>query len=119
MSFFKRIFAKRKKGIGQEIKRPAIIERMAAPEKIKEGETLRIVVSGHFSNLSWSLDEAEANTKNNDITVLVIGKKKTGVMSAQALKPYETTVEVKKLKKGRYKIKAAKGPASILELEVK
>ncbi len=119
MSFFKRIFAKRKKEIGQEIKKPAVIERIAAPEKIKEGEILRIVVSGHFSNLSWSLDEAEATTKNNEITVVVIGKKKTGLMAAQVLKPYETTVEVKKLKKGRYKIKVAKGPASTLELEVK
>ncbi|NPE07821.1 MAG: hypothetical protein GNW80_06040 [Asgard group archaeon] len=119
MNFFKRIFTKRKKGIGQEIKKPATIERMAAPETIKEGETLRIVVSGHFSNLGWSLDEAEANTKKNDVTVTVIGKKKTGVMSAQALKPYKTTVEIKKLKKGRYKIKAAKGPAGTLELEVK
>jgi hypothetical protein len=119
MSFFKRIFTRKKKVPGQEIKKPAVIERMAAPEKIKEGEILRIIVCGHFSNLSWSLDETEAKIKNNDITVMVIGKKKAGVMSAQALKPYETTVEVKKLKKGRYKIKAAKGPASILELEVK
>lgn len=119
MSFFKRIFTKRKKGVGQEIKKPAMIERIAAPKTIKEGEILRVVVSGHFSNLSWKLDEAEAIIKNKDITVTVVGKKKTGMMAAQTLKPYETTIEVKKLKKGRYKIKAAKGPASTLELEVK
>lgn len=119
MSFFKRIFTKRKKGVGQEIKRPAMIERIAAPKTIKEGETLRIVVSGHFSNLSWNLDKAEAIIKNKNITITIIGKKKTGVMAAQALKPYETTIEVIKLKKGKYKIKAAKGTADVLELEVK
>lgn len=119
MSFFKRIFTKRKKGIGQEIKKPAMIERITAPKTLKEGETLRIVVNGHFSNLSWKLDEAEATIKNMEITVTVVGKKKTGVMAAQALKPYETTIEVKKLKKGKYKIKAAKGTADVLELEVK
>ena len=119
MSFFKRIFTKRKKGVGQEIKKPAMIERIAAPKTIKEKDTLRIVVSGHFSNLSWRLDEAEAIVKNKDIIVTVVGKKKTGVMAAQALKPYETTIEVKKLKKGKYKIKEAKGTADVLELEVK
>ena len=114
MSFFKRIFAKKTKEIGQEIKKPAVIERMTAPDEIRASDTLRIIVSGHFSNLSWSLDEAEAHIQNNDIIVSVIGKRKTGVMSAQALKPYETTVEVKKLKKGKYKIIPARGPASFL-----
>ncbi|NHJ31305.1 MAG: hypothetical protein FK732_00440, partial [Asgard group archaeon] len=69
MSFFKRIFAKKTKEIGEEIKKPAVIERMTAPDKIRASETLRIVVSGHFSNLGWSLDKAEAHIQNKDIII--------------------------------------------------
>ncbi|NHJ33258.1 MAG: hypothetical protein FK732_10365 [Asgard group archaeon] len=119
MSFFKRIFRREEKGIGQEIKRPATIERITAPDSIKEGEILNLVIQGHFSNHSWSLDKAEAKVKGKDIIVTVVGKKKTGVMSAQALKPYQTTIEVKKLKRGKYTIKVAKGPAAVRELVVK
>jgi len=119
MSFFKRIFSKRKKEIGEEIKKPASIENISAPETINEGDILKIIVQGHFSNKSWNLDEAVAEVKNRDIMVIIIGKKKTGIMSAQALKPFEAVIEVKKLKRGKYKIIAAKGPAKMQEIEVK
>jgi hypothetical protein len=119
MNFFRRIFSRKKTVPGEEIKKPAVIEYISAPETIKEGDVLKIIVQGHFSNKSWNLDEAVADIKNKDIKIIVIGKKKTGVMSAQALKPYEAVIEVKKLKKGKYKIKAAKGPATVKDLEVK
>ncbi len=119
MTFFKRIFTKRTKEVGDEIKKPASIENISAPEVISEGEVLKIIVQGHFSNKSWNLDEAIADVKNQNITIMVIGKKKTGVMAAQVLKPFEAVIEVKKLKKGKYKIIAEKGPAKVQELEVK
>ncbi|MHA1213007.1 MAG: hypothetical protein ACTSSH_11145 [Candidatus Heimdallarchaeota archaeon] len=118
MNFFKRVFSKRKNKTGQEITRPARIDRFTAPAKLKKGDKLKIVVSGNFSNLSWKLAEAKAKIQGNEITIIVIGKKQSGMMAAQALKPYETTISVKGLKKGTYFIKAEKGSTETLEVNV-
>ncbi|MGC9780127.1 MAG: hypothetical protein HZR80_12855 [Candidatus Heimdallarchaeota archaeon] len=119
MGVIKRWFSKKKEPISREIKRAAVIEKISAPGSIKEGDILKIQVSGYFSNLSWSMDLADTEVSKKEIIVIVIGKKKAGMMGAHALKPYEIVVEVKGLKKGKYKILAKKGTKEVLDLEVK
>ena len=119
MSRIKRWFTRKKDHSSGELKRPAVIQELVAPDSIKEGEKLTIQVSGYFTNLSWSMDSDKAEVRRKEIAVVVTGKKKTGMMGAQRLKPYNTVVEVKGLEKGKYKILAKKGTKDVLDLEVK
>ena len=91
------------------LSKPAVIEDFEAPAEIKKGDILEIQVRGYMSNLSWKLAEAKAQIDDNEITLIVIGEKPSGMMGAQALKNYQTTIKVKKLKPGEYKLKALKG----------
>ena len=127
MSFFKRIFGKRKeeakeKKLPEKDKRSSVrvvhIENFSAPNKIKKGDVLKIVVSGNFPNLAWTLDKAYATIKQKTIILTVLGKVKLGMMGAQALKPYNTVIEIKDLKKGTYKIKTEKGTTQEMVLNV-
>ena len=142
MSFFKKLFAKKKKKTEQSSEpiprsgmggnttvtptkldgaykmKSAWIDSLKAPSTIKKGEILKISVSGNFSDLGYKLESAKALVNDDDIIVSVIGAKKTGTMAGQALKPYTTTVEVKELKKGKYTIKPEKGKAKELQVKV-
>jgi hypothetical protein len=104
---------------GTDILRPAIIDDFSAPTRVKKHQPFEITVSGHFSNLGWQMAEAKAIVKRRIIILSVIGKTKSGIMSAQALKPYTTTIPIRKLKRGKYIIKAQKGTKKELELIVK
>ncbi|NHJ39673.1 MAG: hypothetical protein FK731_06530 [Asgard group archaeon] len=119
MNFFKRLFSKKKNQKDSDfIYRSAVIKEFSAPVAINKGEKLKVVVSGVFSDLGWKMEEAKAEIKNNEIILDVIGKKKAGMMSAQALKPYDTVIEIKGLKQGDYVIRANKGTNRTLMLKV-
>lgn len=140
MSFFKRLFSKKKKeepkqkgpvmkkGIPKkETQKPSKdgmiikvvhIEKYTTPKTIKEGEVLKIPVSGHFSNAGWKLKEAYAKVKDNNITLTVVGQIKEGMMHAQVMKKYDTVIELEGLKKGKYKIKPEKGISDQKQLTV-
>ncbi|NHJ86029.1 MAG: hypothetical protein FK734_11250 [Asgard group archaeon] len=118
MGFFKKIFPGKKGKDSNIIRKSTSIEEFRAPSEIKEGQILKINVKGHFSNLSWELDKVTAEVIGNRILVTVMGKKEAGMMAAQALKPYETITEIKGLKKGKYIIKAEKGPAKTIDIIV-
>jgi len=114
----KRFFSRKKGAAGQEILQPVRIEMINAPTTITKGENLVITVSGHFSNLGWNLAEATAKIHKNEILLRVIGSRKSGMVSAQALKPFNAVIEVKGLKKGEYIIKAEKGTSNTILLKV-
>ena len=140
MSFFKKLFSKKKKEkqiskpiprsgtggktevtqdkTGKFVKKSAWIDRLTAPSSIKQGEVLKISVSGNFSDQGYTLDKGYTQIHDNDIIVSVIGMKKPGTMAGQALKPYATTVEVKNLKKGKYTIVCEKGNAKKIQIKV-
>lgn len=140
MSFFKKLFSKKKKKkqisqpiprsgkggttvvshdkTGKFVKKSAWIERMTAPSSIKQGEVLKISVSGNFSDQGYTLDKGYTQIHDNDIIVSVIGVRKPGTMAGQALKPYSTTVEVRNLKKGKYTIMCEKGNAKNIQIRV-
>ena len=128
MSFFKRLFSRKKKEEPKPpvkkkkppqkplvpdkdgfLNREAVILKFSAPEKIKEGEVLKVVVAGNFSNAGWKIKEAYAEVDNDTITLTVMGYLKAGMMYAQVIKKYETVIEITGLKKGTYKIQAVKG----------
>ena len=94
------------------------IDQISAPSVLTKGKPLNIFVEGHFPDLGWEFDETKYNISKNEIIISVIGKRKIGIMAAQALKPYQTVIEIKKLKKGSYKIRAEKGIDTILDLIV-
>ena len=119
MNFFDKLFRRRDKHPGKLLRKLAVIEEFTAPSEIKRKDILEIAVSGHFSNLSWKLAEATVQVNENEILISVIGEKPSGIMSAQALKPYQTVIKVKKLKTGKYKIRAAKGTQKEIEVVVK
>ena len=141
MSFFKKLFTKKKKEpeqssgpiprsgkggktvvaptkIGANKKKSAWIDSLQAPSAIKKGEILKISVSGNFSDMGYKLETAEAVVNDDEIIVAVIGVKDIGTMAGQALKPYTTIIEVKELKKGKYVIKAEKGNAKEIQVKV-
>ena len=143
MSFFKKIFSKkneekketqprRRSGLdrtkspsmkpsvkGDMIIREARIEDFSAPDKINKDEILKVNVQGHFSDLGWKLDNSYGEVKQNKIVLFVIGKKKKGMMSAQAMKAFSTEIEIKELKKGKYTLIANKGTSKTIQVEVK
>ncbi|NHK32858.1 MAG: hypothetical protein FK730_16040 [Asgard group archaeon] len=119
MKCFKRKRSKKKNENDSDfICRAAVIKEFSAPVAINKGEKLKVVVSGNFSDLGWKMEEAKANLEGNVIILEVIGKKKAGMMSAQALKPYDTVIEIKGLKPGDYVIRASKGTNRTLMLKV-
>jgi len=140
MSFFKRLFSKKKKeepkqtgpvpkkGMpNMETQKPSkdgimtkvvVIEKITAPTVIKEGEVLKIPVSGHFSNAGWKLKEAYAKVNGKNITLTVIGQIKEGMMHAQVMKKYDVVIELDRLKKGSYTIRPEKGIADQTQLTV-
>ncbi|MHA1125365.1 MAG: hypothetical protein ACTSO7_05865 [Candidatus Heimdallarchaeota archaeon] len=126
MSFFKRLFSKKKKEKPKQtrqqpkgrkpdvikdgmIERVVAVERYTAPKTIKEGEVLKIPISGHFSSAGWSLKKAYAKVNDNKIILTVIGEMKAGMMSAQVLSRFDTVIELDGLKKGQYVIQPERG----------
>ncbi len=143
MSFIKKWFSKKEKkqsndqqsqpiprsGKGKSVKTPekkndtftkksAWIDKISAPSSIKRGEVLKISVNGNFSDLGYKLDGSYANVQENKIIVSVIGAKKAGTMAGQALKPFNSAIEVIDLKKGKYTIIAEKGNAKKIQVEI-
>ncbi len=143
MSFFKKWFSKKEKKQSKEqitqpiprsgkggssktpekktgafTKKSSWISKMSAPSTIKGGEILKISVSGNFPDLGYKLDDDYANVQENEIIVSVVGAKKAGTMSGQALKPFSTVIEVKDLEKGTYTIIAEKGNAKKIKVTV-
>ncbi|HUT81113.1 MAG TPA: hypothetical protein VMZ29_07910 [Candidatus Bathyarchaeia archaeon] len=118
MAPLKKFFSRKNEVVGQEIQKSVRIDNFTAPSTIAKGKKLEIVVSGNFSNLGWHLAEATAKVQNNQILLTVIGKKKSGMMAAQALKPYQTIIVVKGLKKGEYTMKAEMGTTETILLKV-
>ena len=126
MSFFKRLFSRKKK---EEAKRPVTkpkkevlkpnkdgmlvrvmhIEKYNAPKTIKEGEVLKIQAAGHFTSAGWKLKETYAKVEDDTIIFAVIGHMKANKMSAQVLKPFDVVIELAGLKKGTYYLKPEKG----------
>ncbi|MBN1330690.1 MAG: hypothetical protein JXA54_14550 [Candidatus Heimdallarchaeota archaeon] len=118
MSSLKKFFTRKSEVVGQEILKPVRIDDFSAPTTIPKGKKLEIPVSGNFSNLGWDLAEATAKVHEKQILLSVIGKKKSGMMAAQALKPYHTVIVIKGLKKGEYTIKTEIGTPKTILLKV-
>ena len=136
MSFFKRLFSKKKKEVPKEpvkkkpvqktltpdkdgmISKEAVIEKFTAPDKIQEGEILKIQINGYFTSAGWEIKKTSAKQENNLIKLSVIGQMEAGLMAAHVLKRYKTTIEVSGLKKGSYKIIAEKGTEEQLKIIV-
>ncbi|MHA1462331.1 MAG: hypothetical protein ACTSQ0_04595 [Candidatus Heimdallarchaeota archaeon] len=106
------------KKVGTFTKNSAWIDRITAPSIIKRGEVLKISASGNFSDLGFKLDDGYAKVQKNKLIVSVIGAKKVGTMAGQALKPFNTVIEVKDLNKGKYSITVEKGNAKEIQVEV-
>jgi hypothetical protein len=124
MSFFKRLFSKKKEEEQKKpkpiqkapipdkngmINRSAVIEKFLAPEKIKKDEVLKVEVFGYFTSAGWNIKETSAKLDKNTITLSVVGEIRADRMSAHVIKRYETTIEISGLKKGTYTILAEKG----------
>jgi hypothetical protein len=135
MSFFKRLFSRKKKEEPkQPVQRPKKevlrpnkdgmivrvmpIEKYSAPIVIKEGETLKIQASGHFTNAGWKLKEAYAKVNDDKITITVVGHMKANMMAATVMKKYDAVIELVGLKKGVYFIQAEKGSTDKTKLTV-
>ncbi|MHA1441522.1 MAG: hypothetical protein ACTSPK_06650 [Candidatus Heimdallarchaeota archaeon] len=135
MSFFRRLFSKKKK---EKPKRPVQrpkkeilkpnkdgmvvkvmpIEKFNAPKIIKEGEVLKIQAMGHFTSAGWKLKETYAKVKDDKIIFAVVGHMKANMMSAQVLKKFDTVIQLVGLKKGIYYIKPEKGMMDQTQLTV-
>lgn len=96
---------------GKKRKRLARIERIDAPEKIVEGEEVTIVVSGSLPHAGWKVAKSTTEIKGKDIFVSIIRSSKPGMMAAQVITPFQTTVKIAGLKKGKYTVQATEGPA--------
>ena len=135
MSFFKRLFSRKKKEEPrQPVERPKKevskpnkdgmlvrvmhIEKYNAPKTIKEGEVLKIQDLEPFESTGWKLKDSYAKVEDDTIIFAVIGHMKANRMSAQVLKPFDIVIELAGLKKGIYYIKPEKGRMDKTKLTV-
>lgn len=104
--------------VGAIRKKSSWITKITAPSTMKRGEILKISISGDFPDLGYTLDGGYAQIQEDEIIVSVIGARKSGVMVGQAIKPFNTVIEIKDLKKGKYTIIAEKGNAKDIQVKV-
>ncbi|MEA2071396.1 MAG: hypothetical protein U9O98_08910 [Asgard group archaeon] len=146
MKFFKRLFSKNKDEKSQQKKqskkkeadkskttnttpimkgkkgvstKAVNIDDFYAPTSALKEDTITISVKGMLPDLGWQVKEGKVEITDDEIVLIVIGKRKRGIMAGQALKPYNITIDLPPLDKGKYTIKAYKGTNKTQKLEVK